>query len=527
MADEFAQVAEDSARSGFFLISGTALATVVLAIGSILMARVLDDELYGQYSLALVVPQILFVFSDLGLSQGITKFTAELRSKGEIGQVAKIIQHGLILRATIGIIIFLINFAFAEFLASFILHRPELAFYVRLASLSVLFQVIIITASSAFIGMDKAHYAALTDNVNAIAKTVIQLTLVLLGFAVGGAVAGQVASQAIAGVIGIILLLLMLRKWGGVSNGQTFTQNVKVLLRYGAPLSVSAFLVGFSPLYQNVILAAFTTDAAVGNFRAATNFVVLLTVISIPISSTMLPAFSKLNSKTRERMAAFFKLANKYTAILIVPVAILIMILSREVIQIVYGPTYESAPLFLALSCSTYFLVGVGFLTLASFYNGMGETRITMRINLITFSLLFAIAPILTSFYGVVGLIVSSLLASSVGQIYSSYYARKRFKAEFDTSALLKVFAISALSSIIPITIVNFAGLPMFLGVILGGLLYLLSYVTLVPLTKVVNHTELTQVSLVLQRIRFLAFIVKPVLKYQEKILRARSGGET
>ena len=60
MSDELTKVAEDSARGGFFLISGTAIATVIMAIASILIARFLGPELYGQYALILVIPQLLF-----------------------------------------------------------------------------------------------------------------------------------------------------------------------------------------------------------------------------------------------------------------------------------------------------------------------------------------------------------------------------------------------------------------------------------------------------------------------------------
>ena len=83
MTNDLFKVAEDSVRSSFFLISGTALSTVILAIGSILTGRFLGPELYGQYTLALVVSTLLLTFTDLGINQGITKFTASLKAKGE------------------------------------------------------------------------------------------------------------------------------------------------------------------------------------------------------------------------------------------------------------------------------------------------------------------------------------------------------------------------------------------------------------------------------------------------------------
>jgi len=96
MTDGLVKVAEDSARRGFFLISGTALATLIMAIASILIGRFLGPELYGQYTLALVVPQLLFLLTDLGINQGIIKFVASLRAERESDRATKIIQYGML-----------------------------------------------------------------------------------------------------------------------------------------------------------------------------------------------------------------------------------------------------------------------------------------------------------------------------------------------------------------------------------------------------------------------------------------------
>lgn len=169
MSDELGKVAEDSARGGFFLISGTVLATVILAVASILIGRVLGPELYGQYTLVFVVPQLLFFFTDLGINQGIVKFTASLRAKGEIDRLARMIRSGLLIRALTGLAMFAVSYSLADWFALFFLQRPDLAFYVRIASIGIIFQVIFSTVTSAFVGLDKTEYNALTTNIQAIA----------------------------------------------------------------------------------------------------------------------------------------------------------------------------------------------------------------------------------------------------------------------------------------------------------------------------------------------------------------------
>ena len=520
MADELIKVAEDSARSGFFLISGTALSTVILAIGSILTGRFLGPELYGQYTLALVVPTLLLTFTDLGINQGITKFTASLKAKGETERLARIIKYGLLLRASAGIAIFIINYVFADQFASFFLQRPDLAFYIRIASTSTLFHVILTTATSAFVGLDKTEYNALAANIQALAKTIISISLVLLGFGVAGALVGYVAGYVVAATAGIAILFLIIREKQSAQDGYSISGDLKTLLRYGAPLYVSVLLVSFVPLYQNFMLAIFTTDADVGNFKAAGNFTALVAVLSIPITTALLPAFSKLDSETSSKIKGFFKLANKYTTMIILPIAFLLILLSNEIVEIVYGSTYQPASLFLAIFCLTYLLVGLGYLTLSSFFNGLGETKTTLKTSIIGLIALVILSPIFTKAYSVPGLIIASIIAGTASTICGSYIARKTFQIEFGTRSIVRIYLTSAASSILPFLILHFTHLPALLSALIGGLLYLIIYATLTPLAGIITIPEIQMAKRITQKIPLLKLLAKPILKYEENILR-------
>jgi len=56
LSNKLADIAEDSARGGFFLFTENALSLLTLAIGSIITARFLGPENYGLLALSLVVP---------------------------------------------------------------------------------------------------------------------------------------------------------------------------------------------------------------------------------------------------------------------------------------------------------------------------------------------------------------------------------------------------------------------------------------------------------------------------------------
>jgi len=521
MADEIGKIAEDSARGGFFLVTGTALSTLIMAIASIIVARFLGAELYGQYTLALVTPQLLFLFTDLGINQGIIKYAADLRQKGESNRIIKIIKYGTLLRAATGIAIFILNYALSDMFASLILQRPDLTYYIKIASTSILFQVIFTTTTSSFVGLDKTEYNALTANVQAISKALISIALVLLGFSVAGAIIGHVVSYVIATFAGMALLLIMLRdlKRNNAQKIQNSSNDLKALMSYGAPLYLSLLLTGLVPSYQSIILAFFTTDVEIGNFKAASNFIALMAVLTTPITTALLPAFSKLDSTTNRKVKEFFKIANKYTALIILPATFLIIILSKEIVQTVYGSTYQSAPTFLATYCLIYLLTGFGYLTLTSLFNGLGDTKTTLKISLITFIAVTILSPILTQNYSVQGSIASLIIANMAGTLYGMHAGKRKLQIEFDKHSITKIYITSALSSIPTLFLLQLARMPNLLNVATGGLLYLLTYITLIPLTKTIKTSEVRRAASIIQKIKPLWYITKPILQYQQKII--------
>jgi O-antigen/teichoic acid export membrane protein len=520
MTTDLTRIAEDSARGGFYLVSGSFMSTVVLALMAILVGRLLGPELYGEYALSFFIAELLYVFADFGISAGVVKYSASLRAEGKIGRAAKIIKDAILLKAAIGIAFFLLNFALADFFAVALLNRPELGFYIRLTSVSIIFQVLISVATSAYLGLDKTHYNALTTNIQAVSKAIISVALVLLGFSVVGAVLGHVAGYIIAGVFGSTILLLILRKYSGNSGDNIgFTQTSKTLISYGIPLYLSAVLGGFVVPYQNFVLAIFTTNIDIGNLKAAGNFYALVTVVSAPITTALFPAFSKLDLAMDDKITTFFKFANKYTTILIIPIATLLIIFSKEIIQIIYGSTYQTAALLLSIHCLLYFLVGLGYLTLTSLFNGLGKTRITLKISLIALLTILPLSPILAKAYGVPGVIVAGTSATAASTCYGMYVAKRNFKIQFDTKSLVKIYLIAIASAAPSLLLLQTSTLPSLVNVIVGGLLYLAIYVTLAPITGVVNSSELKTLAAVAQRIKFLAPIIKPLISYQEKIL--------
>jgi exosortase/archaeosortase family protein len=278
-------------------------------------------------------------------------------------------------------------------------------------------------------------------------------------------------------------------------------------------------LIGLVPFWQNTVLAWFTTDADVGNYKAAMNFAVLMTVMAIPVTTALMPAFSKLDQSAKDKIRTLYRLANKYISLLIVPATALVVIFSSEAVHIIYGSTFLSASSILAIHCLVYFLTGIGYLALNCLFNGLGETKMTLYMSAVIFGILCVTSIPLTSIYGVQGMIISFLVSNIAGTIFGLVIAKKRFQINYDISSLAKIYISAGASAVPALLLLRFASLSEIVVLIVGVATYIFIYLTLIPLTRAVPESELQQAMRITQKTPILSLVAKPVFKYEEKIL--------
>jgi stage V sporulation protein B len=521
MESSLRDLAEESTRGSFILVGGMVVATVISAVVSILIARFLGPDDYGLYSLSLVIPQIFFLDTDFGIREGIIKFTIEANKKGQLDLGIKIIKYSMLIRALAGILSFLVIFVSADFISITILKRSSLGFFVRVASVAVIFQAIYSTSTHAYIGLDKALRSSIITQIQSLSKAVFSILLVVLGFGVTGAVLGYTIGFMAAGIVGGFMLFWYFRGFNAFVDSEQIILHMKKLIKYGAPLYFSVLMIGFMPQFFDILLAFFTSNYNIGNFKATSNFMLLLTIVAQTLTTSLLPAFTKLNGTSGEKTKSFFSVSHKYMTLVIVPVTVLLMVFSNELIQFTYGSRYADAGFFLAIYSSLYFLTGIGYLNLPSLFNGMGKTRETLKMNLVTFLLALSISPLTTSFFGITGLIFTIVFAYAMGSIFGMYRAKKILNVSFDLNRLYKIYVVAFLSIFPAILLVmDFGMIPKML---IGVVVYLFVYLTLIPLTKVVNRFEIQMLEKYVLKIKPL-FILKPLFNYFNRILKAVEG---
>ena len=522
---DIGNVAKSSFKGGFFLFVGMTSSTIIMALTSIIVARLLGPADYGLYTIVLVVPSFFINLSDLGISPALTRFSAHFRAKGENGKVIALIKTGILFKLLFSILISTLLFFLSDSLAVYVINRPNAGFLIRLTAFYLIGESMLESVSSTFIGLDDAKKSSLLMNIQAVIKAITAPILILIGFGIAGAIIGTSAGFVVAAALGVIILLFhicpKLQIDGKSNENLKFSQGLKMMTFYGVPLYLSALIGKLQSQISRILLAFFTSDINIGNYATAISFSILISLFAVPIATSLFPAFSKLTvEREQDSIEKMFKYSVKYTSLIIIPLSIGIAILSKDIVSTLYGSRFESAPFYLSLYMSSFLLTGIGMFVINALFNSQGDTKISFRLNLVNFALSIPLSLLTIPLYGVIGLIISLLISQLISTLYGLYLVKKRYKITVEVQSSGKIIISSLLAAILVYLsskTVNFSN-PIY-GLTFGGALYLASFLIFAPLLKAINKEDLENLEFLIEELPLIAPILKWILIIEGKIL--------
>jgi O-antigen/teichoic acid export membrane protein len=331
--------------------------------------------------------------------------------------------------------------------------------------------------------------------VSAAAQGLLSPLLVYFGFEAFGAIVGFTVASVASGITGAVLLYFAIfRKLPHESTNRTkMFQTLKPLLSYGIPLSIATIIGGFTTQIYGFLMASYADLAMIGNYRIATNFALLLTFFTYPITTVLFPAFSKLNpSKDKHLLKTIFASSVKYTSLFLVPAIIALIVLSTPMISTIYGDKWLFASFFLAISIVGGSVVLLGSVSLTQFLTGMGETRMLMKLKALTFCIGVPVAFLLIPSLGVLGLIiVSTLVAGWPSLIFGLHWIWKRYETKADLGNSAKILLASIIAGLTTYLFLSAIAAASWILLGAGAIIFLAIYLISIPLIGAVNQTDI------------------------------------
>ena len=555
--DKALEMGKTSATGSFHLLIGVAGSTIIMAIGTLVLAALLPASDVGLYGMAFIPSSIINYFRDCGVNSAMTQQIASLRASGKESEIHDVILSGIIFEFITGIILSLVCFAVAQPIAYIISTQNRadthnLSIYISIMSLSIFAGAITAAASAIFTGFERMKLNSITQIFQAVIKTALGPLLIVIGFGVLGAVYAATASAVAGGVVGFLIAYFALyRPLRNSRIGKSdIKKTLKSMLKYGLPLTFSNTSIGVLPQVFAISMAAYAGSTMMGNYYAAAYFSVLLTFISIPIGTALFPAFSKIKPKEEpELVKTVFAISVKYTSILLVPATMALIVLASPLINTLFpqkgiltslfivnaAPKFPQAPLFLIISSIINLLALAGSYTYGTFQTGIGKTGQLMKQSAVTLGVGLPLAYVLVAYFdsiggptfAVIGGILGVLIANIPSSVWGLYWCWKHYGAKADFGNSTRIFAASAIAAVVTTLFISLLALPYVVLLIAGFVVFLVVYLAAAPLLGAVNRADIENFKAMFAGSGIISKILNIPLLFMQKLCRVNKDKET
>jgi O-antigen/teichoic acid export membrane protein len=524
-----AEMAKITTKSSFHLLWGLVGSTIISAIGTIYIANLLLSEGMGLYTLAIATPTLIGVFRDWGVTSAIIRYTAQYNVENQVHRIRNILVNGLLFEIVVGIVLTIVSFILSSLFAS-IYNLAAMEPLLQIASFTILINAFFTVAQSAFTGLERMELNSVTLIIQSVVKVVLTIGLVILGLGVFGAIVGYIVSLLLAGVTGTLFMFMLCRKMSISSVNQQLqhieidkTRNrndIKMLLVYGLPLSVAAIITAFQMQFNIILIGAYATADAVVNYALATTFVVLITFFASPITMMLFPAFSKLDAiKDKDALRTVYKFSVKYATLLVVPVAMIVMALSEPGIATLFSNKYPSAPLYLSLLAITYLYTAFGSLTTGNLLNSQGKTGLSMMLSILTAAIGIPLSWFLASQIGVLGIIITALVAGVPGLIISLQWIKRHYDLMIDWVSSTKILIASGLAGATTFIIQLQMGFSSVINLLIGATVFTIVFLPSILMIRVIDRSDIENLRTITTSLGPINRILNPALNTVEKLL--------
>jgi len=365
----------------------------IAAVASIVLARMLEPEGFGLFSLVFSVVLLSDMFGDLGIDSALVKYASETENDADVVWTANILD----------IVITLIAFAFC------VLASGPLAFYYQKPIQVLLIVCAFYLIPNCFTSFGarlqarrKIGLLSALGVFNTLTRSIMPIIFVLAGWGVTGAIVGYVVSNSMASVLGIYF---------GRIRGKFRIELAKKILRYGgfsAIGNISGYIVGN---VDRILLGLFVTAEAIGYYSTATGLADLMGLVPSALYMVLFPIISRSHAGNEmEKIKKIYRSGFIGLVIYVSIASVGLIFVSRPLIQFFLGNDYLPAIWILRVAIIASGLGAISAIISVTL-NGIGRPDINTRTSLIHMIVLLVSLPILAMQMGAIGAVLAIILS--------------------------------------------------------------------------------------------------------------------
>lgn len=410
---------------------GTFLGNMAQAVIGILLARLLQPEFFGIYSLAFGLAGLLGILLGAGSQEAITAVVGRTYALGDKQETREALAFYLKLILILAGISLAAAF-FAPWIAQKFYDNPQIGLYAAIIVGAVAFSNLFFVISS--VGLQVAgDIPKLTKLMvgDQLTRYLASLALVFAGFGVFGAVFGH-----LLGAVGVFFASLFI--WDDLRKKHTIFPSAKELflsigsvsikkyLKFTAWVAGDRNLANLYGILPVIFLGMFVGTAEVTFFKLAFGFVNLVLTMLGPVSVLLNVEFPKMHATGANMRRSFIKVS-LYSMLLSMGLAVVAVVLAPVVFKYLYGESFLPSVKYVwgLVVYGALFGIGVG---LGPMWRALNKVHVSILINSITLGVGIPLGLYMMSRFGSWGAVFMVTIWYTASHFASFIYLAKKLK---------------------------------------------------------------------------------------------------
>jgi len=426
-----------AARGSIDLMAQSSVNAALGLVFFMILARLISKEEMGVYAALIASIGLFQTFGVFGLNFAAARFVPKLVGENKTPEVGAAALRIVELTAFFSLAASLVYYFLSPHLSLFLTKSSIHSGMFQLASFVVFTGGVAAVSDALMQGLQEFRKLAFIRVASQAVRILLTVSLLLAGMGLVGVLYGLILLNLILASIPAALYLRRLRFRGSYP--------LRPVLAFTAPL-FGASLLSFLSGYADIFLAMYyLLPGDVGVYNVAlTASSSLIMILVASIQAVLLPAFSKAYGQGGEpSVEKAFTKASRYVALIYVPCAIGLAVLSWPVIWLLAGKAYGAAVtpvMILAVSSlgyglSTPLMVGL---------QASGRTMPVFKVNIAALAGEAAVCYAAIPFLNVVGASAGRGVLFLVTFFYGVYETQRLMKLRFDCEGLWKSVASAA-----------------------------------------------------------------------------------
>jgi len=264
-----------------------------------------------------------------------------------------------------------------------------------------------------------------------------------------------------------------------------------VLLRsyftFALPLMVITIISTISGNMDKLIIGFFWESSDVGLYSAPAVFLGVFATVSTAVSALTFPSFSKLHTEGNlAEIRALSRQAERYIAMIGIPITILIMIFPYEVCEVLLGPKFIDSGRVIGIMAVTNFITMINAVHNSQIV-AVGRPDISARITVLTVSINFGLMMLLIPDTGLglsyVGAALAVMTGNIVGLIAIRYVVWRLTRTDMNYRLALQIVA-GVASAVAMYLLGQFLIIDRWYTLVLFGVVAFISFLGVLTLMK-------------------------------------------